>query len=329
MQKFFIFVLLSALFVLPVKAQDTAQFKPSGKIFGLLFTDVHTTFSGGDKVSGFEITRSYLGFDFSFSKTIMSRVMYDGMTQTVNGKIMSIGYLRNAFLQYDNGRLILRGGLIGAEQLSMADKFWNYRYITKPAVDYSGMVYSVDLGLMAKYRIIDEVTVDIGLLNGKGYKDVAIDTALKFVSGITFNPAKNIMFRGYYDIMGSGNDKQMTFSVTGAYMGPVFSIGAEYLRQNNHMRTAGEDYSGISIFSAVRVAEKFSIFARYDNLGSVIVDGETDPWNLGKDGTSLFMGFDYSPVKNVRISPNFIWFTPDDTEADNTGTVGLNVEARF
>ena len=329
MQKFLIFIFLSALFVLPVQAQDSDQFKPSGKIFGLLFTDIHTTFSGGDKVSGFEITRSYLGFDFSFSKTIMSRVMYDGMTQTVNGKIMSIGYLRNAFLQYDNGRLILRGGLIGAEQVSMADKFWNYRYITKPAVDYSGMVYSVDLGLMAKYRVIDKVTVDIGLLNGKGYKDVAIDTALKFVSGITFNPAKNIMFRGYYDIMGSGSDKQMTFSITGAYIGPVFSIGAEYLRQNNHMRIAGEDYSGISIFSAARVAEKFSVFARYDNIGSVIVDGETDPWNLDKDGTILFIGFDYSPVKNIRISPNFTWFTPDDTEADNTGTVGLNVEARF
>ena len=66
-----------------------------------------------------------------FSKTIMSRVMYDGMTQTVNGKIISIGYLRNAYLQYDNGKLTLRGGLIGVEQISMAEKFWNYRYITK------------------------------------------------------------------------------------------------------------------------------------------------------------------------------------------------------
>jgi hypothetical protein len=50
---------------------------------------------------------------------------------------------------------------------------------------------------------------------------------------------------------------------------------------------------------------------------------------LSKDGTNLFIGFDYSPIKNVRISPNFTWFTPDDTEADNVGTVGLNVEARF
>ena len=242
---------------------------------------------------------------------------------------MSIGYLRNAFLQYDNGKLTLRGGLIGVEQLSMADKFWNYRYISKPPIDYSGAVYSVDLGFMAKYQIIDAVSVDIGLLNGKGYKDVAPDTTLKLITGITVKPAKNFMFRGYYDVMGPDGERQMTFSFTGAYLGPVFSLGAEYFRQNNHLTEVGEDYSGVSIFTAVKIAEKFSVFARYDDIGSVTPEGETDPWNLSKDGTNLFIGFDYSPVKNVRISPNFTGFTPDDKDADFVGTVGLNVEARF
>ena len=321
--------MLSSAFLIPVQAQESDQFKPSGKIFGLLFADYHTTFSGGENISVFEITRSYLGFDYSFSKTIMSRVMYDGMTQSVNGKIMSIGYLRNAFLQYDNGKLMLRGGLIGVEQLSMADKFWNYRYISKPPIDYSGAVYSVDLGFMAKYQISDAVSVDLGLLNGKGYKDVAPDTTLKITSGISVKPVKNFMFRGYYDMMGPGGERQMTFSITGAYLGPVFSLGAEYFRQNNHLTEVGEDYSGVSIFSAVKIAEKFSVFARYDNIGSVTVEGEADPWNLSKDGTNLFIGFDYSPVKNVRISPNFTGFTPDDEDADFVGTVGLNVEARF
>jgi hypothetical protein len=280
-------------------------------------------------VSVFEVTRAYLGFDYSFSKTFMSRVMYDGMTQSVNGKIMSIGYLRNAFLQYDNGKLTLRGGLIGVEQISMADKFWNYRYISKPPIDYYGAIYSVDLGFMAKYQISDAVSVDLGLLNGKGYKDVAPDTTLKLITGITVKPAKNFMFRGYYDVMGPGGERQMTFSFTGAYLGPVFSLGAEYFRQNNHLTEAGEDYSGVSIFTAIKIAEKFSVFARYDDIGSATLEGETDPWNIGKDGTNLFVGFDYSPVKNIRISPNFTGFTPDDEDADFVGTVGLNVEARF
>ncbi len=329
MRKTLSLVLLSAALLLPVQAQESDQFKPSGKIFGLLFADYHTTFSGGENVPVFEITRSYLGFDYNFSKTIMSRVMYDGMTQVVNGKIISVGYLRNAFLQYDNGNLTLRGGLIGVEQFSMADKFWNYRYITKTPIEYSAMIFSVDLGLMAKYQVAEAVSIDIGLLNGRGYKDVAPDTTMKLITGITVKPAKNFLFRGYYDAMGPGGERQMTISFTGAYLGPVFSLGAEYFRQNNHLTEVGENYSGVSIFTAAKIAEKFSVFARYDNIGSVTLEGETDPWNLGKDGINLFIGFDYSPVKNVRISPNFIGFVPDDENADFAGTVGLNVEARF
>jgi hypothetical protein len=329
MQKTLIILLLTATFLMPVQAQESDQFKPSGKIFGLLFADYHTAFSGGKNVPVFEITRSYLGFDYNFSKTIMSRVMYDGMTQTVNGKVISAGYLRNAYLQYDNGKLTLRGGLFGVEQISMADKFWNYRYISKPPIDYFAMIFSADLGLMAKYQVAEAVSIDIGLLNGRGYKDVASDTTLKLITGITVKPAKNFMFRGYYDAMGPGGERQMTFSFTGAYLGPVFSLGTEYFRQNNHLTELGRDYSGVSIFSAIRVAEKFSVFGRYDKIGSVTLEGETDPWNLSKDGTNLIIGFDYSPVKNVRIAPNFIGFMPDDQDADFVGTVGLNVEARF
>ncbi|MGB8356979.1 MAG: hypothetical protein WCD55_00035 [Bacteroidales bacterium] len=329
MKKTIILGLMSVALMLPVQAQETDQFKPSGKIFGLLFANYHTTFSGRENVSVFEVTRSYLGFDYSFSRTIMSRVMFDGMTQTIDGKLISTGYLRNAYLQYDNGKLTLRGGLIGVEQLSTTEKFWNYRYIIKPPMDYAGMIFSADLGLMAKYQVTGAVSVDIGLLNGRGYKDIAPDTTLKFISGITIRPAKNILFRGYFDAMGPGGGRQMTFSLMGAYLGPVFSLGAEYFRQNNHLTVTGEHFSGISIFTAVKVAEKFSAFARYDNLGSVITEGEIDPWNISKDGTNLCIGFDYSPVKNVRISPNFRGIIPDDAGSDFVGNVGLNVEARF
>ncbi len=92
-------------------AQETEEFKPSGKLFGLLFADYHNTFSGGDSVTVFQVTRSYLGYDYAFSKTVSSRVMFDATTQTVSGKVMITGYLRNAYLQYDDGKFTLRGGL--------------------------------------------------------------------------------------------------------------------------------------------------------------------------------------------------------------------------
>lgn len=310
-------------------AQQSEEFKPSGKLFGLFFADFHNTSSGGDNINVFEVTRSYLGYDYGFSKTVSSRVMFDATTQTVGGKVIMTGYLRNAYLQYDDGKFTLRGGLIGAEQISMADKFWGYRYITKPLIDYSGMIFSADIGIMAKYKAADILTLDLAVVNGRGFKDLAPNNTLKLLTGFTLTPAKNFMFRGYYDVMGQGDRNEWTGSLTGAYIGNTFTLGAEYLMQKNHVMASGDNYSGFSIFTALRFAEKYSVFGRYDNIGSVIPAGDTEPWNLTKDGSNLMLGIDYSPAKNVRISPNFIGFFPNDDGADFVGTVGLNVEAKF
>jgi hypothetical protein len=314
---------------LTISAQETEQFKPSGNMFGLLFADFNNTFSGGKNVPVFEVTRTYLGYNYAFSKKFSGRILFDATTQTIGGKTILSGYLRNAYIQFDDGKITLRGGLIGAEQISMADKFWGYRFITKPFIDYTGMTYSADLGILVKYKPADIITLDLSVTNGRGYKDIAPDTTLKLVTGFTLTPSKNLLFRGFYDMMGQGDSRQWTASLTGAYIGQTFTLGAEYLIQKNHHMEAGEDYSGMSIFTAFRFAEKFSLFARYDNLGSVTVPGDTEPWNLSKDGTNIIAGLDWSPAKGIRISPNFKGFMPNDEDSDFVGIIGLNVEAKF
>ena len=311
------------------KAQTGGEFKPNGKIFGLLFTNFHTTFSGGDNSSAFEVTRSYLGFDYSFSETIASRVMYDGTTEIINGKTIYSGYLRNAYLQYDDGTLTVNGGLICAEQLSVMDKLWNYRFITRPPIDYSGMIFSSDLGLMAKVKAGEMVVLDVEVTNGRGFKDIAGNGTYRFSGGFTITPPDNLLFRGYYDIMGPSGRRQRTASLSAAYMSPGLTAGAEYLIQNNNLMVEGANNSGLSIFATVKLAEKVSLFGRYDNIRSVIMEGESDPWNVTKDGTRIYLGIDFSPACNVRISPNFTGFIPDEAGADFEGTVGLNVEAKF
>lgn len=329
MRKYLFVLAVYALVAISSSAQEPEEFKPSGKVFGLLFADYHNTFSDGKSVPVFQVTRSYLGYDYSFSRTVSSRVMFDGFTQVIDGKMMITGYLRNAYLQYDNGKLLIRGGLIGSEQLSNAEKFFNYRYIAKPTMDYAQMTFPVDLGFMARYRAADFLTFDMSVVNGKGFKEITPDTTLKVVTGATIIPAKNVVLRAYFDIMGPAGGRQSTYSITGAYTGKSISFGAEYLAQANHFMQPGEDYSGISIFASVLFAEKFSAFARYDNIVSVIAEGDTEPWNLDKDGARLCLGFDFSPARNVRISPNFIGFIPEDDQSPFVGALGINVEARF
>jgi hypothetical protein len=138
-----------------------------------------------------------------------------------------------------------------------------------------------------------------------------------------------VILRGYYDMMGPSGNMQRTASIIGAWNGPKFSAGAEYISQVNNKMTSGYDYSGISFFTSLQLSEKISLFARYDDLSSVVPAGLTEPWNLAKDGSNFFFGVDYSPVRNVRLSPNFGGFMPDDANASFAGTVGLSVEARF
>jgi hypothetical protein len=317
------------LTAVPALSQESGDFKPSGKFFGLLFTNYHTTFSGGDNSSAFEVTRSYFGYDFSFSKEISSRIMYDGTTEVINGKTIYSGYLRNAYLQYDNGKFLLRGGLIGTEQISVMEKIWGYRFVTKPPIDYSGMIQAADLGVMTKVSAGEVVEFDFAVTNGRGFKDIAPDGTYRFSAGFTLTPADNMVVRGFYDLMGPSGNMQRTASIIAAWTGPKFNAGAEYFRQDNAAMTDGRDYSGISIFTRVPLSDRVRLFARYDMISSVTMEGDDDPWNINKDGSYIFAGIDFSPAKNVRISPNFTGYLPKGAGNDNVSTIGLNIEAKF
>lgn len=310
-------------------AQESDDFKPSGKFFGLLYANYHSTFSGGDNTSAFEVTRSYFGYDYSFSKEITSRIMYDGTTEVINGKTIYSGYLRNAYLQFDNKKIMIQGGLIGSEQISMMEKIWGFRFVTKPPIDYSGMIQAADLGLATKIYAADFLTLDLAVTNGRGFKDITSNGTYRMSAGFTLTPAENILVRGFYDMMGPSGGMQRTASILAAWLGPKFNAGAEYFRQDNASMTDGRDYSGVSLFAKVPLTEKVRLFARFDNISSVIMDGDEDPWNLSKDGSYLFAGIDFSPVRNVRISPNLNLFLPSDSGRDNVSTIGLNIEAKF
>jgi hypothetical protein len=332
MMKIKILPLMFTLLVLTVasaSAQESDVFKPGGKIYGLFFTNFHTTFEGGSNSSAFEVTRSYLGFEYRFSEGISTRILYDGTTSVIDGKTLYTGYLRNAFIQYNKGSFILQGGLIGMEQVSAMEKIWAYRFISKPPIDYSGMVQVADLGVSTKFSAVKWLSVDLSVTQGRGVKNLVADGTYKLSAGFTMTPATNMIIRGFFDMMGPTGSMQRTASITAAYTGPRLTAGAEYLRQDNNKMTPGNDYSGVSFFTRVPLAEKVNLFARYDRISSTIPEGETDPWNITKDGAYLFAGIDFSPARNIRISPNFIGYIPSDSGSDMTSTIGLNIEARF
>ena len=129
----FLTLIIADLFNLSAQSQsqDAEDFKPAGRPMLLLFANVHTTFSDNKHLTAFEVNRGFLGYHYSFSEKFSARIVCDATTQSVNGKTLMEGFLRNAYLQFDNGKFLVRGGLINSEHMTVADRLWNYRYVAK------------------------------------------------------------------------------------------------------------------------------------------------------------------------------------------------------
>jgi hypothetical protein len=309
------------------RAQQSAEFTPSGKPFALVYSDLNASFTKDDWSKSFELTRVYLGYEYAFSKTLSSRVNID-IGDPGAGKLQMTAFIKNAYLLYRNNGLSVRFGMIGTDQFNIQEKQWGYRYIDKSFQDAYNFGPSADLGAGLEYSPSDFFSFDISLLNGEGYKKLQADSAFKETIGITLKPIKGFILRGYADMM-NHNSNQISLAIFAGYSAGSFRSGFEYNTQKNNLMKDGNDFSGISAFASIGFREKFSFFGRYDNLWSETPEGETNPWNYNKDGQLFMIGFDYSPVKGVKIAPVFTEWSPADRSLPFISTASLNFELKL
>jgi len=325
-------LLLCIIILLPyqagnLKAQSDAGFTPGGKPFALIFSNVNYRLNSNGDSRAFEITRSYFGYEYNFSKYISSKVTFD-VADPGAGKLQMTAFLKNAFVQYKKNNFSARLGMIGTDEFKLQEKTWGYRYIFKSFQDEYGLGPSADIGAALQYSPVEFLSFDISVLNGEGYKKVQSDSTFKTTFGITLRPFEGFIVRGYGDMM-NNNFNQSTIALFVGYTTDNFRAGFEYNNQKNHKMIGDHDLSGVSVYSSFAVAKKFSVFARYDNLWSSTLTGETDPWNYQSDGQLFMAGFDYSPLKGVKIAPNFQGWSPSDKNSTFTSRIALNFEIKF
>jgi hypothetical protein len=322
-----ILILLIVLHTLNVEAQSDNSFTQSGKPLVLVFSDVNYSFNKAGNSKAFELTRAYFGYEYFFSNNISSKVNIDIADPGV-GKLQMTAFIKNAFVQYKNHSFSARMGMISTDQYSLQEKQWGYRYIYKSFQDAYNLGPSADLGAAIEYSPGKIISFDFSVLNGEGYKRVQLDSTFKTTFGLTLKPFKGFTIRGYYDIM-RNRDAQTSIALFAGYTVKNLKAGLEYNIQKNNGMINGNNYAGLSVYTALGLAEKFSIFIRYDYLKSVVSDNMTEPWNKSKDGQLFMAGFDYSPVKGVKIAPTFLGWSPYEKSKFFTSTYALNIEIRF
>jgi len=329
MNKIFKLLLIAILAIssIQVIAQEE-EFKPHGKPIIKAFADYHSIFTDGEAKNAFSITRAYVGYQYSFSKNFSAQVVMDFGDPTF-GKFQLTAYLKNAYIKYNYKNLTVNFGMIGTTAFKEQENFWGYRYIYKSFQDAYKFNPSADLGVTVKYKFFKFLSADLSLLNGDGYKIIKVDSTLKVAAGITATPVKGLVLRAYYDYMNK-SVAQQTLAFFAGYSFEKIRFGAEYNHQLTHGLIESKDFSGFSAYTAYQVHKRWSIFARYDNLYSEKVEStDENPWNFDVDGQLIIGGFDYSPVKGVKMALNYRGWIP--TNSDNSLIHGayLNVEFKL
>ena len=303
------------------QAQDVKTEEPKGKAIVQMFGNFHTGIGENNKDLGFELERSYLGYEYKLNNSLTVKGVMDIGKSSDVSDYQRIAYIKNAMVSWKKGNLTLNGGLISTTQFNFQEKFWGYRYIMKSFQDQYKFGNSADLGISAAYKFTDWVSMDAIIVNGEGYKKIQKSTGLNYGLGATFTPVKGFQVRLYGGLNDSGEKgKKGTVNMAGfmGYKCKRFTLGAEYNHMLNASHKAGNDQFGYSVFGSVNVAKSADVYARFDDLYS------KNDWNISKDEQAAIIGAQFKLGKFVKVAPNFRMSMPKADGAENKYSAYVN-----
>ena len=293
-KKNWIFAAILACMGVSVSAQN-AEEAPKGKAIVQVFSNFHSGFGHDNDDRGFELDRSYLGYQYDLGKGLQIKGVMDiGQSDDVND-YHRIAYIKNAQISWKTGNWTLTGGMISTIQFNMQEKFWGYRYVMKSFQDLYKFGNSADLGVSAAYKFNDWLSADAIVVNGEGYKKVQKNDGLMYGLGATLSPVEGLSMRVYYGLNEASDDAQANIQNLATfigYKGDGFSLGAEYNRIWNEKHVKGADYNGFSVYGNVRLSKQADAYLRYDDCSK-------------SEQYGFIAGVQWKLGKYVKISPNF------------------------
>lgn len=287
-------------------AQEKSE-SPRGKAIIQVFGNFHTGFGVENDDRGFELDRSYLGYQYDLGKGLSVKAVMDvGQSDDVND-YHRIAYIKNAQVTWKTGNWTLNGGLISTTQFNYQEKQWGFRYIMKSFQDEYKFGSSADLGLSASYKFSDWLSADAIIVNGEGYKKIQKSDGLAYGLGVTTTPFNGFSIRLYAGVnegRETGQTETWNYAAFVGYKGKGFNVGAEYNLMENYKNVEGQDLSGFSLYGSASLTKKVQAYARYDQLTS------KNDWNKSKDEQSLILGAQFLLGQYVKLAPNFRMVIP-------------------
>lgn len=321
MKKKWIMTGLLSFLAMAGMAQEGKDEMPKGKAIVQVFGNFHAGFGKENDDRGYELERSYLGYEYNFGKGLSAKAVMDVGKSSDVGDYQRIAYIKNAMVSWKTAKLTLNGGLISTTQFNFQEKFWGYRYIMKSFQDEYKFGSSADLGLSAAYEFADWISADAIIVNGEGYKKIQSNEGLSYGLGVTLTPVSGLQVRLYGGWNESGEEGKADVANLAAFAGykhERFTLGAEYNQMWNASNQNDADQYGYSVFASVKLAKDTDLYARYDELCS------KNDWNKAKDEQAAILGVQFKLGKYVKIAPNFRMSMPKADDAPNACSAYVN-----
>ena len=309
-----------------------AQEAGKGKPIIVLFGDYTAGLGKANNVSGFNLTRSRLGYEYQATSSLKATVVLDINAFDDNTRTANFHY---AMLEWVYQKMTLSGGLIYLSQFEEQESFWGRRYIEKSFQDLYGFGHDSDLGLKIKYGITDWLSADFAVTNGEGTLNLNNNNSYKYGLGISAKPIIGLTLRAYADLYNKSPDlypeseplatykNQGTIALFAGYSNSMFSLGAEYNKQLNRSFVEGCDYSGLSVYAGIPINEKLGLYGRYDYVDTKTSDNTTYDWSAFVSKNAIVAGLEFKPINRLSISPNYRYV--ESLAGDGRHAVSVNV----
>ena len=332
-----LFLMFSVSAVALNQVQDSLiKYSPKGKVEGRIFSDFFYEFN--QKKTAFEVTRVYLGYNYSYSENFSARVTLDVSkpeitisgtnSDTISTSLQHTAFLKYAYGVYKINRLTLSFGMIELNQFNLQDQVWAYRYVMKTIQDEYSFCPSADLGVKGDFKLSDWLSTDISFRNGEGYKKLQADNIYWYGIGFTLHPFKGFYYRTFFDYS-KNVISQSTFSNFISYSGNKYRLGAEIVLSENFGFGEDKKLIGFSAFAAYRVSKKIEIFGRFDKLSSNTLAGATNAWNYNKNLGMGILGVQLNPLQNIAFALNGRYQIPENSSNDEKISVFMNLDFKF
>ena len=346
MKKLIILLGISLMIFTGYAQKSSEDFKPSGKATGKVFWNYHYDMTSGEtQESSFEIKRAYFGYKYNLSKAFTASLTFD-VGKNEGGSDYT-AYLKKAQLEWKlSDQVKLAMGMIGLVQFNDQEKFWGYRYLMKSFQDQYGFGSSADLGLKANFKLSKQLSANVFIVNGEGYKKVQDDFGQQKVGGnLVLKLDNGLSAKVYFDSnsfkfdkSGDGTEIADTTSISTiatfiGYKADKFRIGAEFSQMFNGKKYSkpaeNQDLYGYSAYATYIINKKVEVFGRFDHLESNRLSGADTAWNYSKDGDALVAGIQYAPVKGIKMSLNYQGWKFEDSDKNTEAILLLNFEYKF